>query len=149
MGRIEWLPMGDMPDEIRDGRPILGFADGDMAVVAYERDEGYWRLMVVGQYAEDGEWHPTHWAEINPPGDVEKGIPVYKPRDATDDVLPAEKRKPLLARVKGKSGKVYHIPCDENGGFDTWGAVAEDVGLGGATLGYIYLGDDVLGKDGE
>lgn len=28
---------------------------------------GWWDLVVCGAYAEDGEWHPSHWMPLPPP----------------------------------------------------------------------------------
>ena len=90
MGHIDWIPIADMPDALKDGRAMLlygGFPDwlhsdevlGDWEdgrrVLTWEKarpvsawwDDEKWR------YASyDGGYYgiyddPTHFAEINPP----------------------------------------------------------------------------------
>jgi hypothetical protein len=65
----EWQPIETAP---KDGATILGFADGDMAVVKWYQEDripegGYWSLTVCGAYAESGEWWPTHWQPLPEP----------------------------------------------------------------------------------
>ena len=56
-------PIKDAP---LDGSKILGYADGEFAVVYWTGE--YWNLAVCGAFAENGEWTPTHWAPLpNPP----------------------------------------------------------------------------------
>ena len=64
-----WQPIDTAP---KDETPILGFADGEIAVVEwYEEDlapaGGYWSLTVCGSFAESGEWWPTHWQPLPEP----------------------------------------------------------------------------------
>lgn len=83
MGNIDWLPIDDAPI----GEHILVGGNG------------WWREVTMYNPQDSATWpnQPTHWAEINPPGDVEKGIPVYRIKsgqfgygahgDAAGDVL--------------------------------------------------------------
>lgn len=86
---IDWQPIGEMPDEMRDGRPVLlwvswtparerypaGFADQqDEPVTArwYRPgggDRGYWALIQTGGYADDDDvsGEIAHFAEIAAP----------------------------------------------------------------------------------
>jgi len=58
---MTWKEISTAP---KDGTPIIGYADGIYTVVAWSDFGGYWSLAVVGLYAEDGEWWPTHWHKI-------------------------------------------------------------------------------------
>jgi hypothetical protein len=66
----EWQDIASAP---KDGAPILAAGevrDGSwvQTTVRWENDgEGYWNLIVVGAYAEDGEWWPTHWMPLPEP----------------------------------------------------------------------------------
>ena len=51
MGRIDWLPIAELPEAFKDGRWLLVWRDG--------------RPYVTGWTPEYGS--PTHFAEINPP----------------------------------------------------------------------------------
>lgn len=86
MGSIDWIPIADMPDALKDGREVLvGWWDRNpggtdnprpdewtATVAIWPRYHGAtpgWQLAQVGSYAEDGDLYgdPTHFAEINPP----------------------------------------------------------------------------------
>ena len=60
----EWQPIETAP---RDGTAILGW-DGQKQSTAewYETGE-YWSLCVMGAWAEDSEWWPTHWMPLPAP----------------------------------------------------------------------------------
>ena len=66
----EWQDIASAP---KDGTPILGASeviDGlwVQTTVRWESGgDGYWGLLVVGTYAEDGEWWPTHWMPLPEP----------------------------------------------------------------------------------
>lgn len=67
MGNIDWLPISDLPAELRDGREVLLY-DWQGAKVATWQD-GAWDS---GYSSETGGGpieieEPTHFAEINPP----------------------------------------------------------------------------------
>lgn len=70
MGRIDWIPLDDLPERLRDGRDLL-FWSNDEVVVAFwdtfldEQDEEYldWATREGGHLVG-----ATHFAEINPPG---------------------------------------------------------------------------------
>jgi predicted transcriptional regulator len=59
--------------------------DGELYAARYERDKYKALYEELSKLAHRPVTIPI--AEINPPGDVEKGIPIYASRDATDDVL--------------------------------------------------------------
>lgn len=63
----EWKPIDTAP---KDNIPILGYDDGIMTVVIWH---GYWGLTVVGSYANDNEWTPTHWMPLPDPPMSNKG----------------------------------------------------------------------------
>jgi len=61
-----WRDIGTAPKD----RPLLGYADGVMAVVEWHEwqvGKGYWNLTETGSFAEDGEWNPTHWMPLPEP----------------------------------------------------------------------------------
>lgn len=77
MGRIEWLPIKDMPEEMKDGRRVL-LAGGYFFCEALERRvtdpvscqwwEGDWLIAgTEGGYVCVFYSGPTHFAEINAP----------------------------------------------------------------------------------
>jgi hypothetical protein len=65
MGRIDWIPIAEMPAELKDGRDLLGAEGPRLCVMAY----------LDGSGGDDPGWYavreypvePTHFAEINPP----------------------------------------------------------------------------------
>lgn len=58
-GRIDWIPTGNMPDDLKDGRPLLLW-DGEQARTGCAiGDAWFW----IGDLFNE----PTHFAEINPP----------------------------------------------------------------------------------
>ena len=71
MGRIEWLPIDEMPDEIKFGQEVLLWIEGTdkadpFAITAF------WDVGGHG-WTDNGRGdlfhiNPTHWAELNPPG---------------------------------------------------------------------------------
>lgn len=63
-----WQPIETAP---KDGIAILGYSDGAMATVRWCALGNYWELVVVGGWAEDDEWEPTHWQPLpTPPKDT-------------------------------------------------------------------------------
>ena len=66
----KWLDIKAAP---KDGRPILGYAQGDMATVYWfqwkvgDRYDGYWNLCVSGTFTEDDEWNPEFWMPLPDP----------------------------------------------------------------------------------
>lgn len=69
MGWIDWLPFSDLPEQLKDGRDILFWVDGQALV-------GQWDRFLDG----DDEWYfdwatregvrlvgATHFAEVNGP----------------------------------------------------------------------------------
>jgi len=49
----------------KDGTPILGYANGKLAVVIWSEFGKEWELMVSGTYAEDNIWWPVLWSKIH------------------------------------------------------------------------------------
>ena len=77
MGNIDWLPIEDMPEEMKDGRWLLLWLPGEYWATGSNYAVGFW-----GEDDEGGDWlaadtdsksmtafgdRPTHFAEINPP----------------------------------------------------------------------------------
>lgn len=58
----EWQPIETAP---RDGMPILGYKNGNMATVRWLW--GDWSLCIPGGYAEEDDWNPTHWMPLPEP----------------------------------------------------------------------------------
>lgn len=56
-----WLPIETAP---KDGTPVLGYADGDYAVVRWHQLLDSWQLTQTGSWAEDGEWSPIFWRPL-------------------------------------------------------------------------------------
>lgn len=49
----------------KDGTPILGLSNGEMATVRWRVEGGgYWDLCVCGTSASDGEWWPSLWMPL-------------------------------------------------------------------------------------
>lgn len=75
MGRIDWIPIEEIPEVLKDGRDVL----------LWEADEGETGRAAVGKFTGDSWycacydfqsiWKPTHFAEINAP---EAGLPLAK-----------------------------------------------------------------------
>jgi hypothetical protein len=61
---MEWQPIETAP---KDGTPVLGYRDGDMATVEWRASWGEWVLVVPRAYAEDDEWKPSHWMPLPDP----------------------------------------------------------------------------------
>lgn len=59
----EWQSMDSAP---KDGTPILGYCQGDITVIAWNKYGKYWNLTETGTQAEDGEWFATHWRSLPP-----------------------------------------------------------------------------------
>lgn len=83
MGNIDWIKISELPEAFKDGRELLlygrcerdgAFYGRDVNVGWWDRD--HWR-------ARDLPIEPTHFAEINLPGEQDPGIPMYKM--STDD----------------------------------------------------------------
>jgi hypothetical protein len=96
MGNIDWLPITDLPEEMKDGRQVLlgfryeyGTINGGPPHYLYEAGRYYaGRWIDIGDQSRAiGKGEPDVWAEISRPGAIDRGIPVYASRDATDDVL--------------------------------------------------------------
>jgi hypothetical protein len=63
VGNIDWIPIADIPDALRDGRQVLLWTeDEDKAVASYWL--GYWAGML----------QPSHFAEINAPEGQHAGV---------------------------------------------------------------------------
>ncbi|QNG46162.1 hypothetical protein [Sphingobium yanoikuyae] len=69
MGRIDWIPIAEMPDHLKDGRDLLFWSD-DEAVIAL------WDKFITGEDDYYEGWATreggnlmgaTHFAEINAP----------------------------------------------------------------------------------
>ena len=61
---LAWEAVDSAP---KDGTPILGRSGNEYAVVQwleYNKNEGYWCLVVSGMHAESGEWWPEEWCKI-------------------------------------------------------------------------------------
>jgi hypothetical protein len=61
-GFIEWVPIEDMPEALKDGRDLLVWYMGDPLVVLWRNGE-WW------QDGHPAEIEPTYVAEINEPGE--------------------------------------------------------------------------------
>jgi hypothetical protein len=74
MGNIDWIPIADLPDALKDGRYLLvSWKNGGGAAVVWWNEKRGYRSFTTGasdrcgtpdQYAPD--WF-SHFAEINPP----------------------------------------------------------------------------------
>ena len=63
----EWMDISTAP---KDGTEILGASRGEITTVFYWREYGNWEIAVTGAWADNGEWHPTHWMPLpDPPKD--------------------------------------------------------------------------------
>lgn len=60
MGNIDWIPIAELPDALKDGREVLLHWPGSAAVSVWKN--GDWR-----NFAPYRTGQPTHFAEINPP----------------------------------------------------------------------------------
>lgn len=73
MGRIDWLPLSDMPDALKDGREVLLWLEEGRAVVADFDMDSWWIKEDRGPYqAGVTELRPgeaTHFAELHGPGE--------------------------------------------------------------------------------
>ncbi|GGO96535.1 hypothetical protein [Stakelama pacifica] len=87
MMAIDWKPIADMPQSLKDGREVLlgwwernvgGTANprpdywSSVVVIwwkAFPHSEGRWDIVHTGEYAESSSFYetPTHYAEITPP----------------------------------------------------------------------------------
>lgn len=66
VGRIEWVPIAEMPEALKDGRPLLLWVIGFAWIADWRRGAWYsdaWERS--GRHAYPIE--PTHFAEINGP----------------------------------------------------------------------------------
>lgn len=68
MGAIEWLPIADLPDALKDGREVLLW-DGSNADVGIWSIQRWWDDGPGWNETTEGGplYHVTHFAEINPP----------------------------------------------------------------------------------
>ncbi|WP_343518074.1 hypothetical protein [Sphingomonas sp.] len=75
MGRIEWLEIEHLPEEMKDGRRLLGWHGvetlirwADKFADVYGDTSAGWYDMVL-----DRRVQPTHFAEINAPDQILRG----------------------------------------------------------------------------
>ena len=70
---MQWEPFETAP---KDGSQILAYSleDGRMATMewidarsAWSEDQGIWCICIIGAYAEDRDWNPTHWRSLPDP----------------------------------------------------------------------------------
>lgn len=68
---IEWKPIDEMPDELKNGRQVLLWDDGEAIVGVFVPLGGVFETSVDGWCVNSFECQPilrvTHFAEINPP----------------------------------------------------------------------------------
>ena len=72
---IPWKPIADMPEEMRDGREVLGFSDDwGATTMVYEKggippfwSVDVWDFLPANSGLHQYEVLPTHYAEITPP----------------------------------------------------------------------------------
>lgn len=66
MGHIDWIPIADMRDELKDGRAVLLWEDGRAYIAAWVETGG---REVPSFWAADAGCRvtPTHFAEFNAP----------------------------------------------------------------------------------
>jgi hypothetical protein len=62
MDHIDWTPIADIPEHLKDGRSLLLWCEGGAMVGSY------WQ---GGWISGNGDVEPTHFAEINPPGECD------------------------------------------------------------------------------
>jgi hypothetical protein len=69
MGRIDWIPVEDMPDRLKDGRDLLFWTNDEIEIAIWDRfitgeDEYHY-----GWATREGNHFvgATHFAEINAP----------------------------------------------------------------------------------
>lgn len=62
MGRIEWIPIAELPEAFKDGREVLFSSPASLTSVGWYDDEIGWLYQGWNDKA-----NPTHFAEINPP----------------------------------------------------------------------------------
>lgn len=72
MGRIEWLPIEDLPEEMKDGRDVLAWGRDGAVVVYWVESSG---LGAVSHWVSESGFieRPTHFAEINAPDQILRG----------------------------------------------------------------------------
>ncbi|WP_343546767.1 hypothetical protein [Sphingobium yanoikuyae] len=70
MGRIDWIPMADMPERLKDGHDVLFWSDDESVIALWDRfidgeDDIYedWATRKGGHLIG-----ATHFAEVNAPG---------------------------------------------------------------------------------
>ena len=68
MGRIDWLPIEELTDELKDGRNLLIWILDDFYIGSanVDPDDGSIRWWLDGE-AEPITDQPTHFAELNRP----------------------------------------------------------------------------------
>ena len=66
---ITWTPIDQIPEELKDGRPVLLWIEGRPLTASWDRDR--WDLIEGGEYAASLAVYGviTHFAEINAPGE--------------------------------------------------------------------------------
>lgn len=68
MGRIDWLPIEELTDELKDGRELLIWILDDFHIGSanVDPDDGSirWWIDIEAEPITD---QPTHFAELNPP----------------------------------------------------------------------------------
>jgi len=64
---ILWTPIDQIPEALKDGRPVLLWIEGRPLTASWDRDR--WDLIEGGEYAASLAVYGviTHFAEINPP----------------------------------------------------------------------------------
>ncbi|CAM8655389.1 hypothetical protein [Sphingobium cupriresistens] len=69
MGHIDWIPLGDVPERLKDSRDVMFWADDELKVA-------FWDTFLDGDDEEYKDWAlregghltgATHFAEINAP----------------------------------------------------------------------------------
>jgi hypothetical protein len=123
MGNIDWMPIEGAP---KDGTTVLLWCpviqgwvrpnamDQNIAIGHWtghfwqgcdgDIDRGY---ESSGPIFEHEAYQPTHWAEINPPS-ADPGIPVYRMKDATEQLrneIPSNPIPGYRHDVLGKDGE--------------------------------------------
>ena len=77
LGRIDWIPIEEMPDEFKDGRDVLLGSRAWQLWGSGAFNNGRWTVSCGGEVPWEGDgdrgglkdlpFDPTHFAEINAP----------------------------------------------------------------------------------